>query len=474
MIKQIKKTKIICTIGPASHNQNIVEQLIKAGTNTFRINFSHSTHEIHAEAIKNIRKAAINLKTQIAILADLQGPKIRTGNTKDNQTVILKKGKTVLLTAKKVICTDKIIHVSYKSLIKEIKTGQYILINDGAIKLRIKKINNDNAECYICNTGEYSSRKGVNFPNVDLKAPSLTAKDKKDLKFILTQDVNYIALSFVRRPSDLKPLTAAIKKASKQIKVIAKIEKPEALNSLPEILDNCDGIMVARGDLGIEVSSFRVPILQKEFIETANIMGKIVIVATQMLESMIKNPFPTRAESTDVANAILDNTDAVMLSAESAIGAYPVKSVNTLTEIAVETEKSKYYEKTGKDLNLKKCYAPHAICEAAERAGRDLEGAPILVFTVSGNTALYLAKIRNQTPIYAFTPNENVANMLSLSWNITSFITPIKNNISDLFRSAESILLENRLIKRKKQIIIICGTLPVKGATNLLRIKMVK
>ena len=473
MIKPNKKTKIICTIGPVSCNQTVIEQLMKAGTNTFRLNFSHGTHKLHAAAIKNIRKVASKLNIQVAILADLQGPKIRTGKTENDQTITLIKGKKVLLTSKKIVCTDKIISINYKPLLKEIKTGQFILLNDGSIKLRIDKINEDNAECKVCNTGVYSSRKGVNFPNIDLKVPSITAKDKKDLKFILTQDVNYIALSFVRKPEDLKPLTRAIKKAAKQIKVIAKIEKPEALNSLPAILDNCDGIMIARGDLGIEVSPYKVPILQKDFIVTANSMGKIVIVATQMLESMINNPIPTRAESTDVANAILDNTDAVMLSAESAIGAYPVKAVETLTEIAAETEKSSYYKKEGKELNLIKSYTPHAICEAAEIAGRDLDGAPILVFTVSGDTALYLAKIRNQSPIYAFTPDKNVANILSLAWNITSFIIPIKIEMNELFRSAESILLENKLIKRKKQIIIICGTLPVKGATNLLRIKKV-
>jgi pyruvate kinase len=469
-----KKTKIICTIGPASHKRIIIEKQIKAGTNTFRLNFSHSTHEKHKEAILNIRKTAEKLETHVAILADLQGPKIRTGKTEFDQMITLKKGKKILITPAKTLCTDKIIYINYKSLLKEIRKGQYILINDGAVKLRINNINEKNAECYICNTGEYSSHKGVNFPNIDLKTPSLTLKDKKDLKFILNQDIDYIALSFVRRPKDLDYLVRAVKISGKSMKIIAKIEKPEASHSLPQILNKCDGIMVARGDLGIEMSPYKVPILQKRFIETANNMGKIVIVATQMLESMITNPIPTRAESTDVANAILDNTDAVMLSAESAIGAYPVKSVDTLTKIALETEKSRYYKISAADLQLKSCYAPHAVCEAAERASRDLNNAPVLVFTVSGDTALYLSKIRNHSPIFAFTPNYNVANTLSLAWNIFSFILPIKKNPHELFLSAELILYKKKLVKKNQQIIIICGTMPVKGATNLLRLKKVE
>lgn len=474
MKKIIKKTKIICTVGPASHTQVIIEKMIKAGANTFRLNFSHGTYKFHEKAVKTIRKTADKLKTHVAILADLQGPKIRTGSTEFDQMVLLKRGKKVLITPNKTICTDEIIYINYKPLLKEIKKGQFILINDGAVKLRIDNIFKDNAECYICNSGEYSSHKGVNFPNIDLNVPSLTSKDKKDLEFILKLDINYIALSFVRQPADLKPLINAVKKSGTQVKIIAKIEKPEALLSLDGILKNCDGIMVARGDLGIEVSPYKVPVLQKDFIETANNMGKLVIVATQMLESMITNPIPTRAESTDVANAILDNTDAVMLSGESAIGAYPVKAVETLTKIAFETETSSYYKTSGNDLHLTPGYAPYAVCEAAERASRDLNNAPVIVFTVSGDTALYLAKIRNQSPIYAFTPDKNVSDMLSMAWNVTPFIVPIKKDMHELFLSAETVLIQNKLVKKNEQIIIICGTLPVKGATNLLRFKKVE
>ncbi|MBD3317255.1 MAG: pyruvate kinase, partial [Chitinivibrionales bacterium] len=265
----------------------------------------------------------------------------------------------------------------------------------------------------------------------------------------------------------------AVKKSGKPVRVIAKIEKPEARDTLPSILDASDGIMVARGDLGVETSPYNVPMLQKDFIGTANKRGKLVIVATQMLESMIKRPLPTRAESTDVANAILDGTDAVMLSGETAVGTYPVGAVTTMTRIADATENSRYFSRDFVNLSLRTRYAPHAICEAAEWASRDLGGVPILVFSWSGETALYLSKVRTQARVYAFTPSREIADSLALAWNMQPFLVPVAENVVDMVRSGEEALLRGRKVKKGETIVVISGATPVSGATNVLRIKQV-
>ncbi|MEI6808924.1 MAG: pyruvate kinase, partial [bacterium] len=320
----------------------------------------------------------------------------------------------------------------------------------------------------------YSSHKGVNFPNARLKVPSMTAKDRRDLRFILTQPVDYIALSFVRAAHDLKALNSAIFRAGKRIKTIAKIEKPEAAADIERILDACDGIMVARGDLGVETSPYEVPQLQKDLVLKGNRKGKLVIVATQMLESMIEHPLPTRAESTDVANAILDGTDACMLSGETAVGAYPVESVRTMTRIAQAIETSSYFG-SGEpvNLNLKDHSGPHSVCEAASWASRDLGGVPVLVFTMSGDTALYMAKIRNQSPIIAISPHPEVVSMLSLAWNVRAFYVPFERDVVSLQRRAESFLVRKGILRKKQQIVVLCGTMPVRGATNFMRVKEV-
>jgi pyruvate kinase len=303
--------------------------------------------------------------------------------------------------------------------------------------------------------------------------PALTPKDRRDLSFALSLDINYVALSFVRRAEDLAPVNRAVKRSGKPVRVIAKIEKPEARDALPAILDACDGIMVARGDLGVETSPYRVPMLQKDFVGTANKRGKLVIVATQMLESMIDRPLPTRAESTDVANAILDGTDAVMLSGETAVGAYPLEAVRTIARIADATESSRYFSRELVNLSLRTRYAPHAICEAAEWASRDLGGVPILVFSWSGDTALYLSKVRSQARVYAFTPSHEVADGLALAWNMHPFVIPAADNVVEMVRTGERALLDGRHVKRGDMVVVISGATPVSGATNVLRIKRV-
>lgn len=470
-----KKTKIIATIGPASSSPAIVRRLIRAGVNVFRVNFSHGTPREHDERIRLIRQVSESSGMPVGILADLQGPKIRTGPTAEDKPVTLRKGTTVTLTTRKVINTDSVISIDYRHLMSEIKPGQELLVNDGAVRLRITSVDAraGSASCRVLNTGIYSSHKGVNFPNATLKVPSLTAKDRRDLKFILSRPVDYIGLSFVRSARDLKELRTVVARVGRPVKIIAKIEKPEAASDIERILVACDGIMVARGDLGVETSPYDVPQIQKDLVRNGNRHGKMVIVATQMLESMIDHPLPTRAESTDVANAILDGTDACMLSGETAVGNYPVESVQMMARIAQATEAGSYYGAAPVDLNLAKRSGAHSVCEAASWASRDLGGAPVLVYTMSGDTALYMAKIRNQSPIIALTPRPGVVSMLSLAWNVLAFHVPFERDVVSLQKQAESLLVRKGILKKKQQIVVLCGTTPVQGATNFMRVKEV-
>ncbi|MBN1306910.1 MAG: pyruvate kinase [Chitinispirillaceae bacterium] len=469
-----KRVKIVATVGPASTSPVIISSLIRRGVDVFRLNFSHGDRREHHERIEIIRRAAEKLGREVAILADLQGPKIRTRATEGNRTVTVLTGAAVRITARRVPCTETLIAVDYRNLAKEIDAGREIMINDGAIRLKVtaKKPSGD-LSAKVLSGGEYASHKGVNFPDVDLNVPSLTAKDRRDLEFILEQDVQYIALSFVRKAEDVKALRSIVQKKRRDIKIIAKIEKPEAARRIDTILPWVDGIMVARGDLGVEATPYVVPIIQKDLIKKANSAGKIVIVATQMLESMIKNAIPTRAESTDVANAIIDGTDAIMLSGETAVGLYPERAVDTMANIAQVTEKSSYLNREIVDLTTGKHSPPHAVCEAAVWAGRDLGNVPLCVYTISGETALYLAKLRYEAPVFAFAPDLQVVRMLSLAWNVRAFCLPFTQDIARLHHNGEQQLTARRLVQSGDIIGIISGTNAVRGATNSLRIKSV-
>jgi pyruvate kinase len=475
MSQVMKKTKIIATIGPASSSPYTIKKLIQNGVNVFRLNFSHGDHPSHAEAIRLIREEAFRLGTTAAILADLQGPKIRTGVCAGSGPVMIKKGARVIVTSKKMVCSEKVISVDYPHLEREIRPGRFIMINDGAIRLRVDAVDRPrlSVRCTALSGGSYSSHKGVNLPNVNLRIPSLTPKDRRDLAFVLKSDVNHIALSFVRSGRDVAALRAAVGRKRPDIKIIAKIEKPEAAAAIDEILSVSDGIMVARGDLGVEASPFEVPVLQKDLVAQANAAGKLVIVATQMLESMIERPLPTRAESSDVANAIFDGTDAVMLSGETAIGAYPVEAVEMMAHIARTAEQSGYFHTGIHDLFQGGRRSASAVCEAAAWASRDLGGAPVCVFTLSGDTALYLSKIRNQSTLFAFSPDRNVVNMLSLAWNVTPIYIPFAKHMADLMRDAEKALIARKLAKKGDPIVVVSGTTPVRGATDFLRVKKI-
>lgn len=469
----MKKTKIIATVGPASSDAHVIKKLIRNGVNVFRLNFSHGDHAFYKSSIRNIREEAKKLGVSAAILADLQGPKIRTGVCAGDGQIAVRKGAKVIVTSRKAPCTAELISIDYPRLENELKPGRFIMINDGAIRLRVDTVDRVRrcVQCTALAGGSYSSHKGVNLPNVNLRIPSLTAKDHRDLTFILKSDVNAIALSFVRSGRDVKALRAVVGRKRPAMKIIAKIEKPEAAAAIDEILSVSDGIMVARGDLGVEASPFEVPVLQKDLVARANAAGKLVIVATQMLESMIERPLPTRAESTDVANAIFDGTDAIMLSGETAVGSYPVQAVETMAQIACFAERSDYFPKDIFDLCLGVRRSSYAVCEAAAWASRDLGGAPVCVFTLSGDTALYLSKIRNQSPLFAFSPDKNVVNMLSLAWNVTAIHIPFTRHLADLIADAEKALVVRRLVRKGDTIVIVSGTTPVRGATNFLRVK---
>jgi pyruvate kinase len=470
-----KKTKIVATLGPASRDPHVIRALVEKGVNVFRLNFSHGLHDEHALAIKTIREQTLKIGSSVAILADLQGPKIRTRETAGGQPVVIKRGARIIITSKPAICTDELVSIDYLHLEREIKPGQLIMINDGAIRLRAEKIDlaARSVTCIALSGGTYGPHKGVNFPNVKLRVPSLTAKDRRDLAFILAHDIQYIALSFVRSAGDVAALRRIVDRARPDMKIIAKIEKPEAAAAIGEILNVADGIMVARGDLGVEASPFEVPVLQKSLIAQANDAAKTVIVATQMLESMIEHPLPTRAEATDVANAIFDGADAIMLSGETAVGTYPAEAVDMMTRIAQTAENSPYFSRAMVDLCQDVPSSSCAVCEAAAWASHDLCGAPVCVFTRSGATALYLSKIRNQSPLFAFSPSEQVVKMLSLAWNMTAFHIPFEKHMADIIRCAERQLLAHKSVKNGDRIVIVSGTTPTRGATNFMRVKRV-
>jgi pyruvate kinase len=475
MAQNRKKIKIVATIGPASRNPETIKKLIAAGVNVFRLNFSHGDHATHRSAITMIRSASGSLGQPVAILADLQGPKIRTGKTIDDKPITLRTGARVDVTSSMVECNDRIISVDYNGLEKEIGPGQKIMINDGAIRLAAKRVDpkRKRVECVVESGGVYGSHKGVNLPDVALSIPSLTEKDRHDLRFILKQDVQYCALSFVRKAADVEALRKIVRRTRPDVRIIAKIEKPEAADAIDSILNVADGIMVARGDLGVEAQPCDVPVLQKTLIARANASGRIVIVATQMLESMIEHPLPTRAESSDVANAVFDRTDAVMLSGETAVGRFPVEAVAMMARIANAAEGSVFFKSDLLDLSTRGCRSAHAVCEAAAWASRDLGGAPVCVFTLSGDTAIYMSKIRTIAPIFAFSPVNNVVRQLSLAWNVTPFHIPFEKHLDDLMTDAEKLLLRNRLVKKGDQLIVVSGATPVRGATNIMRIKRV-
>jgi pyruvate kinase len=468
-----RRTKIVATIGPATQSEEIITDLIKAGVTTFRLNFSHGDHKDHQERIKTIRKVSKKLDLDIGILQDLQGPKIRLGRFKDGP-VKVKKGDKFLLTSNEVECTKSIANVTYNKLAQEVTSGKRILLDDGKIEMIVEKVDvaNNLLECKVTVGGVLSNNKGVNFPDVQLSVKALTDKDIEDLEFGLTVGVDWIALSFVRNPSDINEIKNLINKNGHSIPVIAKIEKFEAIDQIDSILPLCDGVMVARGDLGVEMPAEEGPLLQKELIRKANTLGIPIITATQMLDSMASNPRPTRAEVSDVANAILDGTDAVMLSNETAVGDFPVEAVETMATIARRIERD--YPLKAIESHLPSTI-PNAISAAVSNIARQLDAGAIIPLTKSGSTARNVSKFRPPTPILATTTERSVARRLQLVWGVTPLLVKNDDRTAKTFSIAMQIAQEIGILKQGDLVVQTAGTLTgISGSTDLIKVGLVR
>jgi len=456
-----RRAKIVATLGPASSDPQSIKQLMRAGMDVARINFSHGTRERHAEVIQTLREIARELKRPITIMQDLSGPKIRTGEMEDGQ-VKIKQGETLTITAQKTLGTTEIISVTYPQLTKSVQTGGKILIDDGKLELEVVEIKDDQVITEVKVGGILKPRKGVNLPGTDLNLKAMTKKDLQDLKFGLDQDIDIIALSFVRSAADIGRLRQAITKfdcEKSKIPVIAKLEHPEAIENLHEIIHASDGVMVARGDLGIEMPPEEVPIVQKRIISMANKHLVYVITATQMLDSMVSNPRPTRAEASDVANAVLDGSDAVMLSGETAIGAYPVKTVDMMASIIRQGEQ--HMEEWGQSLlHVTEDFVRDdavAITRAARELAHDRPVAAIAVFTTSGRTARLMSKARPVVPILAFTPVEKTYDYLAMLWGTTPYLIPHADSLEEMLAHVDQAVVEGTRVQPGQEILLIAG-----------------
>jgi len=470
----LHRTKIVATIGPATQKPEVLRALIEAGATTLRLNFSHNTHEDHQRSIRMIRQTAFELNQPVGILQDLQGPKIRLGKF-ENGSIVLNRDDLFILTSEDVVGTQEISSVTYQPLADEVPEGASILLDDGKVEMFVEKVERAKGRlyCRVVVGGTLSNSKGVNFPGVYLSIKALTEKDRKDLMFGLDQGVDWVALSFVRNPQDVLEIKELIASAGKDVPVIAKIEKHEAIEQMEEILALCNGVMVARGDLGVELPAEDVPILQKRLIVTANRMGIPVITATQMLDSMVNNPRPTRAEISDVANAILDGTDAVMLSNETAVGKYPVEAVATMARIAARIEQDgvtrniSKVEDTGRSI-------PNAISQAVGQISQQLNAAAIMTLSKTGSTARNVSKFRPQTPILAITPHVEVARQLSLVWGVKPLLVLDLPSADQTFQAAVTVAREKNLLADGDLVVTTAGTLQgVAGSTDLIKVEVV-
>lgn len=464
----VKKTKIIATLGPSSDDPKIMEKLIDAGANLFRINFSHATEEEKASRIKYLREIGDKRKRPVAILQDLQGPKIRVGNIEG--AMDLKVGETVVLTIKKPKIGQ--IPVQYKGILKDVKVKDRILLADGKMALKVLSKGSGEIKCRVVAGGTLTSKKGINLPDSDVSLPALSTKDKEDVLFGLENDVDYIALSFVKSAKDINDLRSLIKKDKKTTKIIAKIERHEAVENIDEIISASDAVMVARGDLGIEVSLAAVPLIQKDIIKKCVNAGKPVIVATQMLDSMVRNPSSTRAETSDIANAILDGADAVMLSDETSIGKYPINAVKAMSRIALTVERWARDNRVllgsekGK-LESTSC----AIGKSASDLANDLGARLIVNATASGRTTRAIAKFRPYARIISVTHTSKTARELELVWGVIPFVLKY-STIREMSRKSAQLAESLKLAKKGDQVVIVSGEeVGVEGGTNIIKVK---
>jgi pyruvate kinase len=471
-VNSFRHSKIVCTIGPASSSPRVIRKLLEAGMDVARLNFSHGTHDEHAKNIGALRAAAAAMRKTIAILADLQGPKIRTGALAGGGPVRLRAGQEFTITTAKVLGDTTRVSTVFEPLPREVKKGDRILLSDGLIELRVKQVGRAEIICGVVNGGSLGENKGINLPGVKLRVPALTPKDKADLKFALSAGADYIAVSFVRRPEDVVLAKQLIRKAKKETPVIAKLEKPEAIENLEAILRVADGVMVARGDLGVEMSPEQVPVMQKQIIQRAREFRRPVITATQMLESMTENPRPTRAEASDVANAIFDGSDAVMLSAETASGKYPVEAVSMMARIIESAEGS--IKEFPRPVPQEKLKVAETVAELVCHASRELHMKLIVVFTHSGFTARLISRYRPQVPIIALTPEVATLRRMALIWGVLPLESRDQHRIDTLAETTEKKLLRERLARKGDVIGIIAGTpMGVRGTTNFMKFHVI-
>jgi pyruvate kinase len=476
-----RRTKIVATVGPASWDEPILRTLIKEGVDVIRINFSHAKHDKAAEIISLVRRLSSEIEHNVAVLQDLQGPRIRVGNVEG--VLVLEAGKEVILAIEEFTATspDRI-PVDYAGLPLDVTVGNRILLDEGLLELSVLSTTAEEVRCVVITGGKLTSNKGINVPNVTLRVPTLTAKDKEDLRFGLAHGVDFVAVSFVRSAQDISEIRHLMAEYTGEDNalnlpyVLAKIEKHEAITYFDEILQAVDGIMVARGDLGVEMPTEQIPVLQKMIIKKCRVAGKPVITATQMLDSMIRNPRPTRAEVTDVANAILDGTDATMLSGESANGLYPIEAVATMSRIAYTTETEVLFQSP--ELHY---HSPEfadsitdAICQAVSDISRELGAKAILALTTSGFTARMVARNRPRTPLYVATTHERTARRMALVWGAQAFLSDHYDSIKDLLEWAEQIIVAQGIGKEGDKIVITGGVPTGRiGQTNLLTVRVI-
>jgi pyruvate kinase len=468
MNPSFRKTKIVCTIGPATASLGALKALIQAGMNVARLNFSHGDHKGHRETIKKIRLAAREVGSPVGILQDLAGPKIRLGQI--NERRLIAGEEVVLISGSQA--TDDVLPVNYPYLCQDLSEGESILMADGRVELQVVRVNKDHIRATVVNGGVLSANKGVNLPASDLRIAAFTDKDRGDLEFGLAEGVDFVAMSFVRHEKDLAPLYERISTCAERPLIIAKIEKPQAVNRLDPIIAAVDGVMVARGDLGVEMPLEDVPLVQKKIILHARTAGKVVITATQMLGSMVENPRPSRAEVTDVANAILDGTDAVMLSEETAVGKYPVKAVTVLDRVAVKTESSLDPERFFKDdISKNLPLSGAAVSRAAAWMANDVKASLIVAATTSGSTARVMARLRPPNPIIGLTANPKTHRQLCLSCGVIPALVPAYDDFDEMIWQVNRYLKEKSLAGKGSRIVLTAGApLNVPGTTNLIKV----
>ena len=473
----MRRTKIVCTMGPNENDYEVMKALAET-MDVARFNFSHGDHEEHLSRLEKLRKLRKELGRPIAALLDTKGPEIRTGLLKDGQKITLREGEKIVLTTEEVVGTKEKVYINYDKLHEDVKPGNVILIDDGLIGLEVEAVNGVEIQCKVTNGGELGEKKGVNVPGVPIQLPSITDKDIEDLKFGIQEEFDFVAASFIRSADAVRQIRKILTDGGSQMKIISKIESQEGLDNIDEIIEASDGIMLARGDLGVEIDAKRIPQLQKEIIQKCNYHGKLVITATQMLDSMIRNPRPTRAEVTDVANAVYDGTDAVMLSGESANGKYPVEAARTMASIVEYTEQFLNYKQFKTRMVEKTMYESigNAMCAASVTTASELKATAIVASTLSGITASMISKYRPITPIYALSPSQTVTRQMMLFWGVTPIWARRAETTDELFESSVEELKERKLLKSGDLCVITAGVLSrlqkqqAPTGTNIMRV----